>query len=126
MDINSRVLTCAIVGAMGVGSLGLVFPALASAAHACDGFGAVTCIYDGSYSSRLGYRSPGSPRENISVVNRNKLSSWINDSGTGARFYYKLDGMGTCVPMYAHNMASASSGNPDNNEAESHAYTRIC
>lgn len=74
----------------------------------------------------LGSRTPGTPLENISVGNRNLLSSWINYSGTGARFYYDTGGNGTCVPMYAHDRASASSSNPDNDQAESWGFTRIC
>ncbi|MEV8373996.1 peptidase inhibitor family I36 protein [Kribbella sp. NPDC056861] len=91
------------------------------------------CIYaggtghdGGAYNTELGYRAPGVGLANISAGNRNRLSSWKNRSNTGARFYYSLNGSGTCVSMRAFAQASASASNPDDNQAESHAYTRSC
>lgn len=86
-----------------------------------------TCTYiDAGYQNLLGSRTPGTTLHDITAPLRNELSSWINFTGTGSRFYYDLNGRGTCVPMYAHDMASASSSNPDNDQAESWAFTRIC
>lgn len=114
---------------MGAGALMIGVPALAAAddsAALVDCSGNRTCTYDGSYTSFLGSRTPGSGLENLSAGAQNRLSSWINYTSTGSRFYYNTGGNGTCVPMYANDRASASSSNPDNNQAESWAFTRVC
>lgn len=120
---------------MSVGVLGYAIPALASSpsAQLDDCSGNRTCTFDGgnghdggSYNVFLGSRTPGTREQNISLVNRNKLSSWINYTGTGARFYYQTNGNGTCVPMYANDRATAVDSNPDNDQAESWGFDRIC
>ncbi len=128
MNVRSLLISFGITTAMSVGALGFAIPALAApSGTTADCSGIRTCTYvDAGYVNFLGSRTPGTPQENISFANRDRLSSWINYSGTGSRFYYNLGGNGTCVPMYAHDMASASSSNPDNDEAESWAFTRIC
>lgn len=115
--------------AMGAGALAVGVPALAAAddtASLAECSGNRTCTFDGSYTDFLGSRTPGSPREVMSVGARNRLSSWINYTSTGSRFYYNTTGNNDCVPMYANDRASASAGNPDNNQAESWAFTRVC
>lgn len=135
MNIRSASVTLVAAVAMTVASLGYAIPALAKPASvpADTCLSNRTCVYDhgkddpgGSYTGLLGYRSPGVPLANITSANRNRLSSWINTSGTNARFYYGLGGHGTCVTMFAHDSASASSDNPDNNQAESHGYDHGC
>lgn len=111
-----------------LGAIGLAVPALAAQTAAevkCSG--SQTCAYyNANYDGFLGDRVPGTGLENILVQNRNKLSSWINNSSTGARFYYNTGGGGKCVSMGANNRASASASNPDNDQAESWAFTRTC
>jgi hypothetical protein len=137
MNIRSAVTTFGITTTMAVVGLGFGVPAIAApsapAAAGSDCSNNTTCIYaggvnhdGGSYNTKLGYRSPNTALANISTANRNRLSSWINKSNVGARFYYDTNGNGTCVSMYSNDMASASASNPDDNEAESHAYTRTC
>jgi len=128
-------LSLGLTTVMSVGAFGVAIPALAAptVTAAADCSGNRTCTYKGgvnhdggSYNGFLGSRTPGTTLENISVDNRNRLSSWINYTSTGARFYYNTNGNGTCVPMYANDRASATASNPDDNEAESWAFTRTC
>ena len=118
-----------VSAALVVGALGFAVPAFAAPAStqaSCSGN--LTCTYvDRGYSNFLGSRGPGVKLENITAENRNKLSSWINYTTTGSRFYYNVDGRGTCVPMYAQSRASAdNSTNPDNDQAESWGFDRSC
>lgn len=129
MNARSLLMSLGVSTTMCAGALGFAIPALAAspevAGAGCSGNR--TCTYvDAGYTNFLGSRVEGTPRENISVDNRNKLSSWINYTSTGARFYYGLNGNGTCVSMYANDSASASSANPDNDQAESWGFNRRC
>lgn len=131
MSIRSVRASLAVGLGLAAVVIGIGAPALAAAPNAqyvtCPGSGSnVTCEFDHSYTDAIGYRAPGVGLADISSTNRNLLSSWINYTNTGARFYYNTGGTGTCVSMYANNRATASSSNPDNNQAESHAFTRTC
>lgn len=132
MTSNKSKLAAVALGAMMAGgTFGAAIPALAAppAAEAASCSGNVTCAFDGyNYTYFLGSRSPGTGLQDITSANRNKLTGWINYTTTGSRFYYNTGGFGTCVPMYAQNRATAISGqyNPDNNQAESWAFTRTC
>jgi hypothetical protein len=135
MNMRSALLSLGVATAMSAGVVGYAIPALSAppAPRSAECSGNRTCVYDGGtgqgagpYTGLLGSRTPGTTLANISVANRDKLSSWENFTSTGARFYYGLNGNGTCVPMYAQDSATAVSTNPDNNQAESHAYTRTC
>ncbi len=127
---RSMLLSVGVVGALSAGAFGVVIPALAATpvpTAACSGN--LTCTYaDYNYVTFLGSRSPGSPQQDISLASRNKLSSWINYTSTSARFYYLTGGRGTCVTMGARNRATVhpGDGNPDNDQAESWAFTRGC
>ena len=130
MSVRSLVASVAVGAGLAAGIIGVGVPALAATPSAsyvtCPG-GNVTCEFDGrGYVNAIGYREPGVGLADISSTNRNLLSSWINYTTTGARFYYNTGGNGTCVPMGAQNRASATGSNPDDNQAESHAFTRTC
>lgn len=130
LKVRSAVISLGISGALAAGTFGIAIPALAGpslAAASCSGN--VTCTYvNYNYEVFLGSRSPGTTLQDISVGNRNKLSSWINYTSTGSRFYYQTGGHGTCVSMYANNRATVhpGDGNPDNDQAESWSFTRTC
>lgn len=129
MNVRSILVSVGVSATMAVGALGFAIPALAAtpAAATAECSGNLTCTFkDAGYTNFLGSRSPGTGQADISPANRNLLSSWINYTGTGSRFYYNTGGGGTCVSMYAHNMASANSSNPDNDQAESWSFTRTC
>lgn len=131
IEVRRTVRSLAMTAGVAAGALAFVIPATASEATSyvnCPG-GNVTCAFDGyNYVNSIGYRSPGTALADISLAHRNLLSGWINYTTTGARFYYNTGGLGTCVPMYAQNRATAQAGdgNPDNNQAESWAFTRTC
>lgn len=131
MSFRSLIASLAAGTGVAAGLVGIGVPALAVSPNVeyvtCPGSGSnVTCEFDGSYVDSIGYRAPGVGLADISPTNRNVLSSWINYTDTGARFYYNTGGTGTCVSMRARAQASASGSNPDNNQAESHAFTRTC
>lgn len=131
-NVKSLVISTALAGGLAAATFGFAVPALAGPTGAnattwCPSNN--TCAYvDANYNTFMGNRVAGTGLQNISEGNRNRLSSWINNSGTGARFYYGLNGTGTCVPMYANNRATVVPGhyNPDNDQAESWAFTRTC
>jgi hypothetical protein len=128
MNKRSLLVSLGVSAGLVLGAVGLAAPALAApgaTAAACSGN--LTCTYvNAGYDTFLGSRAPGSGLQDISAGNRNRLSSWINYTSTGARFYYNTGGGGTCVSMGANNRASASASNPDNDQAESWAFTRTC
>lgn len=133
MNVRSRLGLLAVTTTLTAAGALTVAVSSASAEQACQAN--ITCVYaggvghdGGSYEVQLGTRSPGTGLANISESNRNRLSSWKNRSNTGARFYYDTtqNGLGTCVSMRAFSQASASVGNPDDNQAEAHAYNRAC
>lgn len=128
MNKRSLLVSLGVSAGLVLGAVGLGAPALAApAAPAATCSGNLTCTYvNAGYSTFLGSRAPGVGLQDISAGNRNKLSSWINYTDTGARFYYNTGGGGTCVSMGANNRASASASNPDNDQAESWAFTRAC
>lgn len=128
MNKRSLLVSLGVSAGLVLGAVGLGAPALAApAAPAATCSGNLTCTYtNANYEVFLGSRAPNTALENISSGNRNKLSSWINYTSTGARFYYNTGGGGTCVSMGANNRASASASNPNNDQAESWAFTRTC
>lgn len=128
MNKRSLLVSLGVSAGLVLGAVGLGAPALAApAAPAATCSGNLTCTFtDAGYKTFLGSRAPGVGLQDISAGNRNKLSSWINYTDTGARFYYNTGGGGTCVSMGANNRASASASNPDNDQAESWAFTRAC
>ncbi|WP_134738753.1 hypothetical protein [Nocardioides sp. 503] len=135
MTRNTPYLSLGVAAAMSVGVLGFAIPALAApgVARAESCANNRTCTYaggtnhdGGAYNTLLTVRTPGTGLANMDPGLRNRLSSWKNTSGTGARFFYGLSGNGNCVSMFANDQASASASNPDDNQAESHSYTNRC
>ena len=127
--VRKIAVSSSVIAVMSAGAFGLAVPALADQPARITCNGNVTCIFDGyNYTAFLGSRSPGQPLSDISPGARNKLSSWINYTTTGSRFYYNTGGGGHCVSMYAQNRATAHAGdgNPDDNQAESYSFTRTC
>ncbi len=132
---TASVFSIGVATAMSVGVLGFAIPALGAQSSAREEPCANnrTCTFaggvnhdGGSYETLLTVRSPGTSLANLDPGLRFRLSSWKNTSSTGARFFYGLGGNGTCVSMFANDQASASVGNPDDNKAQSHSYTRRC
>ncbi len=130
MSPRSMLVSVGVAGALAAGAFGVAIPALAASpvpAATCSGN--LTCTYaDANYVTFLGSRSPGTGLADISLANRNKLSSWINYTSTSARFYYNTGGGGTCVTMSARNRNTVTPGvyNPDNDQAESWGFNRGC
>ena len=77
------------------------------------------CIYkDANYVNQLGYRNVPFALQNISVANRNQLSSYANNSSSNAAWYSEVNGAGTCYNMPTKSKVDAY-GLFDRDQAES-------
>lgn len=125
--INRIATTSAVL--LAVGGVSLAAPS--SAEEGCPNN--ITCTYaggtdidGGAYNTKLTERAPGTVLQNFDQGLRDRLSSWKNNSNTGAKFFKGLGGTGDCASMFANARASASAGNPDSNVNKSHDYRNRC
>lgn len=100
--VVGMLMTVAIGASSGAAVL-VAAPGVALAADGCSSNR--VCIFDSNnYKNRLGQRSAGEGRVNVSGDNNDRTDSWINDTSTRSAWYYNFtyENDSNCNSMAPH------------------------